>query len=226
MSEARIDRQEPGLRLMAMEGGGSAIVEGLLALSGQRYTINDLTWEQLGPGVDPGLCAVNPLGQVPALVTARDGVLTETVAIALYLDDQTPRAGILPERADQRRPQYLRWLVFLSAAIYPTFTFGDSPPRWVSDRCAQLDLKARTDAHRESCWRMVEDALEKPPLEGRPFVLGERPSALDVFLAVMSHWQPRRPWFESNCPRIAAIAAAADQAPSLAPVMQRNFANA
>lgn len=58
---------------------------------------------------------------------------------------------------------------------------------------------------------------------GAPWFLGETMSALDIYLAVMTHWRPRWPWFSEHCPRVAAIAVRADAEPSLAEVWRSNF---
>jgi len=56
-----------------------------------------------------------------------------------------------------------------------------------------------------------------------PWFLGERRSALDLYVSVMTRWQPRRAWFAEETPRLAAIAAAIDRDPKLAPVWAANF---
>ena len=53
-------------------------------------------------------------------------------------------------------------------------------------------------------WRQVEGAA------GSPWFLGERFSALDIYLAVMTRWRPKRGWFESETPRLFAIARRAE----------------
>ncbi len=57
---------------------------------------------------------------------------------------------------------------------------------------------------------------------GRWF-LGERFSALDVYVGIMTHWRPGRAWFAEHCPRLHAIAEAVDRLPALAPVWAANF---
>jgi GST-like protein len=66
-------------------------------------------------------------------------------------------------------------------------------------------------------WRQVETVA------GAPWFLGPRFSALDVYIVVMTHWQPRRGWFEAECPQLCGIALRADGEPRLVGVWQRNF---
>ena len=56
-----------------------------------------------------------------------------------------------------------------------------------------------------------------------PWFLGERFSALDIYIGVMTRWRPKRGWFETETPRLFAIARRADGRPELADVWKRNF---
>jgi GST-like protein len=115
------------------------------------------------------------------------------------------------------RPAFLRWLVFLVANIYPTFTYADEPARFVPGEAAQQGFHENVDAYALRLWGQVEEAA------GTPWFLGDRFSALDIYLCVMTHWRPRRGWFEANCPRLSAIAKSADAEPRLGAVWSRNW---
>jgi glutathione S-transferase len=63
----------------------------------------------------------HPLGKVPALV--HDGKLVfETTAIALYLTDLFPQAGLGPSIGDNQRSAYLSWLAYYSGVFEPSLT--------------------------------------------------------------------------------------------------------
>lgn len=202
------------MRVIGSRGCGSVIVEAALTVAGVRYDREEVDYEPGSPTRDR-LLAVNPLGQVPTLVLDDGRIMTETAAIVLHLDELYPAAGLLPPLGDSRRPEALRWLVFLVAAIYPTFTYGDDTARWVGD--AGPALRASTEAHRQTLWRQVEQAAVGP------WFLGERFSILDIYLAVMTHWRPRRAWFASHTPRLHAIAVAADADPRLTALFQHEM---
>jgi GST-like protein len=59
-----------------------------------------------------------------------------------------------------------------------------------------------------------------------PWFLGARFSALDIYIAIMTRWRPRRAWFAENCGKLHAIATRADAEPRLNAVWRRNFPNA
>lgn len=66
----------------------------------------------------PEFLALNPLGKLPTL-SHGDVVITEQVAITIYLADRFPAAGLAPALDDPLRGPYLRWLVFYAACFEP-----------------------------------------------------------------------------------------------------------
>ena len=62
--------------------------------------------------------AINPMGKVPAILHG-DALVTEQVAIGIYLADLFPEAGITPAIGDALRGPYLRWYVFYAACFEP-----------------------------------------------------------------------------------------------------------
>jgi len=186
--------------LYGAPGYGSMIVEAAFAHAGLDLDFVDLKPEDTGWD-SARLGPLNPLGQTPTMIFPSGEVMTESAAIILHLADIRPGAGLAPPPDDRTRAQFLRWLLVLAAAVYPTFTYGDVPERWVRDAPdGAAKLRAQTDAHREMLYQMLERAA------GAPWFLGDRFSALDIYLWQMSHWRPRRPWFAAHCPKLYAIA--------------------
>ncbi len=193
------------------------IVEAALTLAGLPFEYEEGDFENPGPDRDR-LLKLNPLGQSPTLILPDGTVMTETAAIILMIDDIAPEAKLVPGRDTPERNAFLRWLVFLVAAIYPTFTFGDHPGRWLAEGTDPAQLRNSTDRQREQSWRQVESAVV-----AQPWFLGERFSALDIYLGAMTHWRPRKEWFRTECPKIFAIAAEAERIPALKPLFQHHF---
>lgn len=203
-------------RLFGARGWGSTLAEGALAWTGQPFEFVDVEgFDEPGPARDR-LLAVNPLARVPTLVGPEGRVLTESAAIVLLLSELRPEAGLAPLPGDKLRGAFLNRLAWFVSALYPTFTYRDYPERWAPDAADQL--VERVDGFRQSLWRQFEAEVG----DGE-WVLGDTPSALDLYVAVMSHWRPRRPWLAGNCPKLHAIALRAERLPALAPVMARNF---
>jgi GST-like protein len=154
---------------------------------------------------------------VPTLVLPDGQVMTESAAITLHLADVTRRSDLVPAPDEPARPGFLRWLVFIVANIYPTFTYADDPARFVPGEDAQRAFRENVDAYVQRLWRQLDEVA------GSPYFLHQRFTALDIYVAVMTRWRPRRAWFAQACPRLHTIAARLDAEPQLAAVWRRNF---
>lgn len=105
----------------------------------------------------------HPHGQVPALLD--DGVLiTESAAIALYLTDKFPAAGLGPVIGDPRRGPYLSWLAYYAGVLEP---------------CVTNLWKQRQDDQDKAQYQAMDDRL-RTTLEASPWLLGEAFSAADI----------------------------------------------
>ena len=202
--------------LLGCKGCGNAVVESAFALAGIPFDYEEVDYSDDSP-TRARLLGVNPLGQVPTLVLPDGTVMTESLAMIHYANDLAPQAGLIPPPGDPLRPVFYRWAVFLVAAVYPTFTYGDDPKKWVPEESGAKALRKSTDAHRQKLWGELES------IAGAPWFLGERRTALDLYIACMTRWRPGRKWFKANTPRIAAIARRATMLPELAGTMERNF---
>ncbi|HEU5095390.1 MAG TPA: glutathione S-transferase family protein [Reyranella sp.] len=204
-------------RLYGRAGWGSTIVEAQLVWYGLPFAFEPVGDLFKSPDARTRLEKVNPLAQVPTLVMPDGSVMSESAAITLLLADITGQDTLVPKPGAPERAKFLRWLVFLVANIYPTFTYADDPARFVSVNAARDPFRAATDAYAQRLWRQVNGEA------GAPYFLGERFSALDIYIAVMTRWRPKRGWFEIETPKLFAIARHADQIPELRPVWTRNW---
>ena len=190
----------PGYRLFACKGTGSMIVEAAAALAGIAIEVTYIPWENTG-WESAELHALNPTGQTPTLILPDGRVMTESAAIILHFADLAPAAKLAPAGDDPLRPDFLRWLIFLVAAIYPTFTYGDRPERWLPGHAeAGKALTKANLAHRKKLFRAMEAAAQAP------FFLGKRMSVVDLYIWAMSYWRPRDIWFRMHTPKLFAIA--------------------
>ena len=111
----------------------------------------------------------HPHGKVPAI---RDGetVVYESAAIALYLTDKFPQAGIGPLIGDPKRGAYLTWLAYYA---------GVMEPAWMSSFM-------KTDVPRGTAgWVKTDEVMElvNATLSKGPYILGDKFSAADVLIA-------------------------------------------
>ena len=198
-------------------GTGSVMVEGALTLLGLPYEVVEA--QVLGKRrEDARLAAVNPMRQVPALVLPGGELMTESAAILIWLADDHPEARLAPTMASAARPAFLRWMAFVSSAIYALFWIRDDPSRVADDPAAGAAIKARIGARISDCWRAM-DAQVDP---GR-YILGDDLSVLDLYVTVVSRWAERRRRFYEVAPKLAAVVRRVDADPRLERLWAERF---
>ncbi|MDN3578041.1 glutathione S-transferase family protein [Chitinimonas viridis] len=202
--------------LYGCKGCGSAAIEAALTLVGAPYQYIEAEPWSGGPAVDE-LRRLNPLAQVPTLLTPDGTVLTESVAILIWLSEQYPASHLLPTDATARAT-VLRWLVYLTANAYAAIGIGDFPERWIAGEAEQGSLKAFARARLEDYWRTLERQLGDTP-----FLFTQQLTVLDLLAATMSHWRPGRDWFQQECPKLTAALQSTLSHTALAPIWIRNF---
>lgn len=205
------------MTLYGKRGWGSVLIEAQLDWYGLDFEFRDVGNLFRSAEARQKLADINPIAQVPALVTPDGTVMTESAAITLYLADLTGEDSLVPAPGSDERLAFLRWLVFIVANIYPTYTYGDEPARFVSGAEAQDDFRRHVDEYRMRLYSVLEQQA------GTPWFLGERLSAIDVYAFTLTHWEPGRAWFEAHAPKLCAIAAATREVDALRGAWQRNF---
>lgn len=176
-----------GYVLYGARGSGAVAVEAALRLAGQRYELIDSYTFGDDPESGDKVLAANPMRQVPALVLPGGEVMTESAAILMRIAELHPEARLGPGPADPARGQYLRWMSFVSAAIYSLYWVKDDPSRLAPDPAAQPALVERTLARISECWGIMEGQSNP----GR-YLLGDEISVLDLYVATVSRFRPRR----------------------------------
>ena len=191
-------------------GSGSVPLEAALTLLGLPYrVVENAPWD--GPDQVAAIKRVNPLGQVPALILPSGELMTESAAMLIHLADAHPGGGLAPALDAPERARFLRWMVYVPAAIYSMFWVRDEPDRLAADKAAEQVILDRTAQRIADCWKMMDDQVEP----GR-YLLGERLSVLDLYVAVVSRWTPRRKRFYEVAPKMAGVVQRVDAEPRLA----------
>ena len=126
------------LKLYFSPGACSFVPHVLLQLSGAAF---EPTMVKLHKGEQYGeeYKAINPRGQVPVLVD--DGkVITQIVAIILYLDQKFPEAKFLPTEP-VARAKAIEVLAWMNNTVHPTFTHIFMPQKFSDQADVQAALK-------------------------------------------------------------------------------------
>lgn len=129
----------------------------------------------------PEFLKINPAGKVPALVDD-ELVLTESVAIVLYLAEKFPDKGLLPTDLKQKA-LVNRWLLFAATEL--------EQPLWrivrhtrlypAEERLAGEIALARRDFHPMA-------AVADGHLKSRQFLVGDQVSVADFVMAYTLDW--------------------------------------
>lgn len=172
--------------------GARVLLEALEA----PYTVRFIDFQN-GENRSPEFLALNPLGKLPTLLHG-DAVITEQVAIALYLADRFPAAGLAPAVDDPLRGPYLRWLAFYAACFEPAV---------VDHAFKREPLDPSTSPYRDydSVIQTLVDQLARGT-----YLLGERLTAADLLWGTALQWTtefgivPKRPEIVAYMERIGA----------------------
>jgi glutathione S-transferase len=147
----------------------------------------------------PDYLAINPMGKVPA-IRHGDVVVTEGAAICAYLADVFPEKGLAPPPGDPLRGSYYRWMFFGAGPVEYAVT---------NHYCRWEPTPEQSMMVGYGGYGTVLDVLEQLVAAG-PYLLGDRFSALDVYLGSQIAWgigfgtMEKRPGFEDYVARITA----------------------
>lgn len=139
-----------------------------------------------GENRTPQYLAINPRGRVPALVIRDQGgqrVLTELLAILVYLAQRFPEKGLLPlEGEDFARS--LEWVSWLGSTVHQTGTRTIiRPSGFVDDALCQEKLREAARGRVLAAYQDMNDRLV-----GREWAVGDRYSMVDGLLVVYYRW--------------------------------------
>ena len=204
--------------LYGRKGCGSAIVAAALKLTRLPYHYQEVDDQADCPEYER-LRQLNPLGQVPVLRLPDGTVMTETAAILVLLHLRWPLAGLIPSSEGGHLPVFLRWIMVINAQIYPSFTYGDQPQKWLPGVENPKVLTDTTDGLRKKLWLQIEAAADA----NGPWFFGATFCALDIYIAVMHHWRPGPVWFAEYAPRLEAIAKNVARHPRLEALFREQF---
>ena len=163
----------------------------------------------------PEYLRLNPNGVVPTLVL--DGVPRfEAAALLMTLADADPQRRFAPAQDDPQRADYHQWMFHLANAVQPLFRLW-----WYPHEPAG---KANADAVRAGVAPRIAAAWER--LDARlaahgPYLLGDRITAADFYLAMLMRWSRNMPRPATDWPHLAAFAQRMRARPAFATLYAR-----
>src|SRR5882757_2127519 len=146
----------------------------LLEELGAPYELHILNMKA-GEQREAAYLAINPLGKVPA-IRHRGALVTEQVAIYIYLADLFPQAGLTPALNDPRRGPYLRWIAYYGSSFEPA----------VIDQFMKREPAPITHSPYADYDTMLS-ALEAQLAKG-PYLFGDEITAADILWGIAFSW--------------------------------------
>lgn len=153
----------------------AAVARWMLEEVGADYDIVPMDFKA-GDTRTPAFLAINPMGKIPTIVLPDGPVLTENGAIITWLAAAYPEAGLSPPAGSPEHGTMLRWLFFCGSSFEPALT--------------ERMLGSDTSGSSQSPWWNYDDVIDtfEKILQPGPYILGERFSAADVYVAAALGW--------------------------------------
>jgi glutathione S-transferase len=134
-----------------------------------------------GQGQTPEYLKINPTGKVPTLVDG-EFVLTESVAIALYLAEKYPHKKLLPTDP-LVRAQLHRWLLFTATELeQPLWRIARHSFLYPEEQRLPADIEIASGEFRQMA------AVIEQHMRGREFLVGDHVTVGDFVLAYTLDW--------------------------------------
>jgi glutathione S-transferase len=144
----------------------------------------------------PEFLKINPAGKLPVLVDG-DLVLTESVAIVLYLAEKYSHKGLLPAGPNERA-EVNRWLLFAATELeQPLWRISRHTALYPEEQRLAGDVILASGEFKD-----MASVLEKH-MQGRQFVAGDSVSVADFVMAYTLDWGNEDKLLD-GCPQLLA----------------------
>jgi glutathione S-transferase len=164
----------------------------------------------------PEFLKINPAGKIPVLVDG-DLVLTESVAIVLYLAEKYSHKGLLPAGVNERA-QVNRWLLFAATELeQPLWRISRHTALYTEEQRLPGDVTLASGEFKE-----MASVLEKH-MQGRQFVAGDNVSVADFVMAYTLDWGNEDKLL-NGCPQLLAYMERMYARPHAPPRIAKAFA--
>jgi glutathione S-transferase len=144
----------------------------------------------------PEFLKINPAGKIPVLVDG-NRVLTESVAIVLYLAEKYSHKGLLPAGLNERA-QVNRWLLFAATELeQPLWRISRHTALYPEEQRLPGDVSLASGEFKD-----MASVLEKH-MQGQQFIAGDSVSVADFVMAYTLDWGNEYKLLDS-CPQLLA----------------------
>ena len=164
------------MKLFYSPGACSLSPHIVLRETGQDFTLEkvDLVQKKTASGKD--YLSINPKGQVPALLLDDGSLLTEGVALVLYLADKHTQSNLIAPVNNFSRYQTIAWLAYITSELHKSFSplFNPKTPE---------EYKTILREKLEVQFKYLDEVLKKDEyLQGNHFTVA------DAYLFTILRW--------------------------------------
>lgn len=186
--------------LYGFPAGSSMGLVAALEWLGRSYRLCRV--DMLGEMREPSYARINARHETPALITEQGRVLTETMAIAAWLEARDAERHISFDPLSPEANRMHQLMAFVNTGFTAAFT-----PLWVALEMAAPDPTVQSVLRDSGRERVIErhDKLEAMIGEG-PYLVGERPTLADALLIGVARWLDFHAVADgSRWPKLAAL---------------------
>lgn len=148
------------------------------ALSGLPGDVREISLRQ-GEGRTAEYLAINPKGQVPALVLDDGQVITETPAVLLAIGEMAPESGLIPSDRVARW-RVMEWLSWASWHVSRSFNPAFAPHRF-GPVSAESEIRTSALGRVDEMLAYIEAGLGD-----RDWIVGDAVTAADCTIALVT----------------------------------------
>ena len=171
-----------------------------------------------GEEMEADYLAVNPRGQIPALLLPDGSLLTESAAIVLHIADSHPDSDLLPSPGSVERAQVYRWLFYSVANIYESDLRLYYSERFATDAHCVASIKNKAREDMDSAWELLEQQLGNGP-----YLLGDQYSVIDPYLLMLVYWHEQPQDLLARCPKLKRLCETVYQRPAVQRIWLQHY---
>jgi Glutathione S-transferase len=125
---------------------------------------------------------LNPAGRIPTLVVDEQPIF-ESPAICMHICELHPESKLMPPIGHSQRPLFYQWLAFLNNTLQAELMVRYYPHRYTNDEATIPNVVAAQDDRIADALSIINDQLEH-----NEYLLGDKLTACDYFLFMLSEW--------------------------------------
>lgn len=157
---------------------------------------------------------INPQGAVPVLKLEDGSLLTQNLAVLIYLGNLDTQYRLIPKPGTIERIRCYEWLGFCNSDLHKSFGPLFNPAHYVDSENAKAELKTHAENNVTKLMTLLDKKL---PTSG--FTLGENFSIVDAYLFVFFRWLRGLKFSPSHWSNYSALAHRISERPAVQRVL-------